>query len=127
MLLKKQETVKVILKSRTYNYPQGTDMVNTVNSKQVSITSFSTSLPVVATRLSFIIFPAHGQRRGHHLTTVDQSDMRGLGTVWIGFVVELPQSKDGSFSCSAYSHSAFEGSPNRDRAPGDKLEGLCVF
>ena len=102
-------------------------MINTVNSKQLTIASFSTGLPVVATRLKFIIFPVHGRRRGQHLTTVDQSDMRGLGTVWIGFVVELPLSKDGSFSYYAYSHSIFEGSPNRDRAPGDKLEGLCVF
>jgi len=55
-------------------------MVTTVNSKQESIASFSTGLPVVATRLKFIIFPVHSQRRGQHLTTVDQSDMRGLGT-----------------------------------------------
>ena len=53
-------------------------MVNTVNSKQESPASFSTGLPVVATRLKFIIFPVHGQRRDQHLTTVDQSEMKAV-------------------------------------------------
>ena len=71
------------------------------------------------------------QRRGHRLTTVDQADMRGLGIVWIGYVVELPLSlllsKGGSFSGYAYSHKTIEGSPERDRATGNKLEGLFFF
>ena len=68
--------------------------------------------------------PVHCQRRGHHVTTVDQSDMRGLVTAGFGFVVELPLSKDGSFSRNAYSHSAFEGSPVHDRVPANELEGM---
>jgi len=40
----------------------------------------------------------HSQRRGHHVSTVDHSDMLGLGTVWLGFVVELPLSSFWSFS-----------------------------
>ena len=38
------------------------------------------------------------QGRCHQLTTVDHSDIRGLVTAWIGFVVELPLSIVWSFS-----------------------------
>ena len=53
--------------------------------------------------------------------------MRGLGTALFGFVVELPLSICGSFSWYAYSCRRFEGSPFRDRASGDKLDGLYYF
>ena len=33
----------------------------------------------------------------------------------------------GSFSYYAYSHSTFEGSPDRDPAFDNELEGLCPF
>ena len=102
-------------------------MVNTVNNKYVSIASFFTGWPEVATRINFIILPVDGQRRGHCLTTVNQSDMRELGTVWIGFAVELPLYRGGSFSGYAYSHRTIEGFPDRDRTLGNKPEGLCFF
>ncbi len=56
-----------------------TDMVNTVNKKELPIAPFFTGFHGVAVRLNKHL-PIHCQRRGHRLTTVDQSDMRGLGT-----------------------------------------------
>ena len=54
-------------------------MVNTVNKKELPIAPFFTGFHGVAVRLNKNQ-PIHCQRRGHRLTTVDQSDMRGLGT-----------------------------------------------
>jgi hypothetical protein len=62
------------------------------------------------------------------MTTVDHSDIRGLDTAGLGFVVELPRSINGSFSQKAYSDRLCEGSPNRDRAPNQTLDGyFCSF
>jgi len=56
-------------------------MVGIVKSKQVPIAPFFRELPL---RLSnggvSCHLPVHCQRRGHRITTVDQSDMLGLVT-----------------------------------------------
>ncbi len=54
-------------------------MVNTVNKKQQSPAIFFIGSPIKKMAI-YTYPPVHGQRRGHHVTTVDQSDMRGLGT-----------------------------------------------
>ena len=53
---------------------------------------------------------------GSFITTVYRSDIRGLDTAWLSFVVELPRSINGS-SVNNLSYSFFEDSPYRDRAP----------
>ncbi len=54
-------------------------MVSTVKSKQQSFVIIIFGSPIKK-MVIYTYPPVHGQRRGHHVTTVDQSDMRGLGT-----------------------------------------------
>ena len=54
-------------------------MVTTVKNKQESQASFFIEASMLATRDIYHL-PVHDQRRGHRVTTVDQSDIRGLGT-----------------------------------------------
>jgi len=68
--------------------------------------------------------PVYNQKRDHHVTTVDHSDIRGLGTACFGFVAELPRSEVVSFGIITYSHRKYEGSPDRDRASDYRLESL---
>jgi hypothetical protein len=50
--------------------------------------------------------------------TVEQSEIRGLVTAGHFFVAELPLSRIGNSVTWTLSRSAFEGSPDRGRAPG---------
>ncbi len=58
---------------------QPPNIVNTVKKKKQSLVTFFIGCPMK--KVTIYTYPrVHGQRRGHHVTTVDQSDMRGLGT-----------------------------------------------
>ena len=94
----------------------GTDMVDSCQEKK--------SFPATLFRVVVVVANFQDtQRGGTHLTTVDHSDIRGLATAGLGFVVELPQSTSGSFGRKAYSDRSGEGSPNRNRAPIQTLDG----